>query len=142
MSLTLSSKLAPFPFSAIAIAAYTGKAHVIFDETAPLIVLDINSSIHRDEHDIVQVLAKEAGLGDASTRVCRSQHLKSYFCLFLPSQTPAYFTLAKTLKTASALPEINTALDLLDNYLAYHTFLVGHDISASDWAIWGAIRGS
>jgi glutamyl-tRNA synthetase len=56
-------------------------------------------------------------------------------------QTPAYFTLAKTVKTATLLSEINTALDLLDNYLAYHTFLVNYEISASDWAIWGAIRG-
>lgn len=46
-----------------------------------------------------------------------------------------------TLKTAMALPEINTTLDLLNNYLAYHTFLVSHEISASDWAIWGAIKG-
>lgn len=57
------------------------------------------------------------------------------------NQTPAYYTLAKAIKTATLLHEINTALNLLDNHLAYHSFLVDHEISASDWAIWGAIRG-
>jgi glutamyl-tRNA synthetase len=46
-----------------------------------------------------------------------------------------------TLKTVTALPEINATLDILNNHLAYHTFLVGHEISASDWAIWGGIKG-
>ncbi|KAF9454591.1 glutamate-tRNA ligase [Macrolepiota fuliginosa MF-IS2] len=124
MALTLSSKQAPFPFSTIGAAAYTGKVTVYFDETVSGVTLDLAGNTYTDEHDIVQAIAKEANLAGDNSR------------------TPAYFTLAKTLKTATALPEINTALDLLDNYLAYHAFLAGYGISASDWAIWGAIKGN
>ncbi|XP_006458031.1 hypothetical protein AGABI2DRAFT_176537 [Agaricus bisporus var. bisporus H97] len=124
MSLTLSSKSSPFPFSAVAIAAYTGKTNVVFDEAASSITLELAGNTHNDEGDIIQAIAVAAGLADDYSR------------------SPVYLTLAMTLKTAMALPEINTTLDLLNNYLAYHTFLVSHEISASDWAIWGAIKGN
>jgi len=39
------------------------------------------------------------------------------------------------------VPEIVVALDALDDYLAFHTFLTGHAISAADWALWGSIKG-
>lgn len=34
-----------------------------------------------------------------------------------------------------------SALDSLDDHLAYRTYLVGHDITAADWAVWGALKG-
>ena len=56
-------------------------------------------------------------------------------------QTAAYFALAKTLPTVTAFPEITAALDSLDDHLAFRTFLVGHDLTAADWAVWGALKG-
>jgi len=56
-------------------------------------------------------------------------------------QTAAYFALAKNLPTLTAVPDILAALDSLDNHLAYRTFLVGHDITAADFIIWGSIKG-
>ena len=56
-------------------------------------------------------------------------------------QTAAYFALAKTLPTVTAFPEITAALDSLDDHLAFRTFLVGHDITAADRIVWGALKG-
>lgn len=33
-------------------------------------------------------------------------------------------------------------MDKLDDHCAFRTYLVGHDITASDWMVWGAIKGS
>ncbi|KAJ7286154.1 tRNA synthetases class I, catalytic domain-containing protein [Mycena rebaudengoi] len=123
-TLTVSSKQTPFPFSAVAIAAYTQKAGLVFDETVAGITLQLNGSAITDEAEIVQALAKEYGLSEDS--------LKS----------PSFFALAKSLPAATAVPEILTALDSLDDHLTYRTFLVGHEISAVDWMLWGAIKGS
>ena len=40
------------------------------------------------------------------------------------------------------MPEIIASLDSLDDHLAYRTFLVGHDLTASDFLVWGAIKGT
>ena len=56
-------------------------------------------------------------------------------------QSLGYFALAKTLPTINAFPDIVAALDSLDDYLAFRTFLVGHEITAADWILWGALKG-
>lgn len=33
------------------------------------------------------------------------------------------------------------SLDSLDDHLAFRTFLIGHDISAADLIVWGALKG-
>lgn len=68
-TLTVSSKQAPFPFAAIAIAVHTGKAEVVYDETAPGISLTLNGTTITSEDDIVQALAKEGGLSEDSSKV-------------------------------------------------------------------------
>lgn len=35
-----------------------------------------------------------------------------------------------------------SALNSLDDYLAYRTYLVGHDITSADWMVWGALKGA
>lgn len=70
MSLTLSSKSSPFPFSAVAIAAYTGKTNVVFDEAASSITLELAGNTHNEEGDIIQAIAVAAGLADDYSRVC------------------------------------------------------------------------
>lgn len=69
-TLTVSSKQTPFPFAAIAIAVHTGKAEVVYDETAPGISLTLNGvTTITSEDDIVQALAKEGGLSEDSSKV-------------------------------------------------------------------------
>lgn len=122
MSITLSTKTSPFPYATIAIATYTQKADLNYDESVDGVTLDFDGSQLSAEDEIVAVLANAGGLAGDSAK------------------TAAYFTLAKTLPTLTAIPDILAALDSLDNHLAYRTFLVGHDITAADFIIWGSIK--
>ncbi|KAI0080539.1 glutamate-tRNA ligase [Panus rudis PR-1116 ss-1] len=123
-TLTVSTSANPFPWAAAVIATYTQKAELNFDESASGVSLDLEGSKITDEAEIVQALAKAGGLADESVK------------------TQAYFELAKTLPKLTAVPDIIAALDSLDDHLAFRTFLVGHDLSAADFALWGAIKGS
>ncbi|KAJ2932898.1 hypothetical protein H1R20_g4184, partial [Candolleomyces eurysporus] len=122
--LTVPTKIAPFPYGATALAAYTGIAAVAFDEAAPGLSLDLNGQSASTEDEIIQVLAKAADLAGDSAK------------------TPAFLTLASKLRTLAAFPEIVSALDSLDDHLAYRTYLVGHDVTAADWAVYGALKGN
>ncbi|KAF8447835.1 tRNA synthetases class I, catalytic domain-containing protein [Boletus edulis BED1] len=124
MSLTLSTKASPFPYAALAIAIYTQKAELNFDETVTGVSLDLDGSKYNTEEEIVAILAKIAGIEGESTKVSK------------------YSALAKALPTITVVPDILRALDSLDDYLAYRTFLAGYEISAADWTLWGAIRAS
>ncbi|TFK42481.1 glutamate-tRNA ligase [Crucibulum laeve] len=123
-TLTLSSKQSPFPYAAVAIAAYTGKAAIVFDETATGLSLQFNGSTVTEEEAVVQEVAKEGGLSDDSAK------------------TPAFFALAKSLRTATAFPDIVASLDSLDDHLSLRTFLVGHEITGADWIVWGSLKGN
>jgi glutamyl-tRNA synthetase len=69
--LTLSpANTSPFPYSAIAIAAYTGKARIVFDESSDL-ELKLDGSTFTNESDIVRALAEAGGLPGDSTKVCQ-----------------------------------------------------------------------
>jgi glutamyl-tRNA synthetase len=67
-TLTISSKLSPFPFAAIAIANYTQKADLNFDETAKGITLDLKGSNITSEDEIVHALAKAGNLSGDSAK--------------------------------------------------------------------------
>ncbi|EKM55113.1 uncharacterized protein PHACADRAFT_173184 [Phanerochaete carnosa HHB-10118-sp] len=122
--LTVSSSASPFPYAAVAAATYTQKAEVKFDESAAGISLEFNGSTFASEDEIVRLLAKEAGLADDSAK------------------TQAFFELAKKLLAVTAFPELVATLDSLDNHLAFRTFLVGHQLTAADLIVWGALKGS
>jgi glutamyl-tRNA synthetase len=68
-TLTVSPKQSPFPYAAIAIAAYTGIADLIFDDSAAGPVLAVDGTPLTLEEDIVQALAKEGGLSSDSEKV-------------------------------------------------------------------------
>ncbi|KAJ7905853.1 glutamate-tRNA ligase [Mycena olivaceomarginata] len=123
-TLTVSSKQTPFPWAAVAIASYTEKAQLVFDETVTTTALQLNGSTVSDEEEIVHALAKAHGLADDS------------------SKSPAFFALAKTISTTTAVPLIIASLDSLDDHFTYRTFLVGHEITAADWMLWGAMKGN
>ncbi|KAG1761706.1 tRNA synthetases class I, catalytic domain-containing protein [Suillus occidentalis] len=117
MSITLSTKTSPFPYASIAIATYTQKVDINYDESVEGVTLDFEGSQVSADDEIVAVLANAGGLAGDSVK------------------TAAYFELAKTLPTLTAIPDIVALLDSLDNHLAYRTFLVGHNITAADFII-------
>lgn len=73
MSLILSTKISPFPYAALAIATYTQKAQLNFDEAATGVSLDLDGDKYLTEEEIIAILAKIAGIGGESTKV--NQHL-------------------------------------------------------------------
>ena len=46
------------------------------------------------------------------------------------------------MSTSTAVPELIAGLDTLDDHLGYRTYLVGHEITAADLAVWGALKGA
>ena len=140
-TLTLSPSAAPFPWASAAITTFSGKAVLNFDTAATGVTLEIDGSKLAAEDEIVQALAKAGGLSDDSEKV-RGAYLAwiilTHSCL---SQTASYFALAKSLPTFTAFPQITAALDSLDDHLAFRTFLVGHDVTAADFIVWGALKG-
>ncbi|TFY55086.1 hypothetical protein EVG20_g9451 [Dentipellis fragilis] len=123
-TLTVSAKASPFPFAAVVTAAYTQNAQVVYDEAAFGLTLELDGSTITTESDAVNALAKAGGLAEDSAK------------------TPSYFALAKSLVSSSAVPDIQASLNSLDDYLTYRTFLVGHDVTAADFIVWGALRGN
>jgi len=69
MSLTLSPALLPFPYAATALATYTKRAELVFDDAAPDVALDLNGIVISGEEKIVEELAKVGGLSGDSTAV-------------------------------------------------------------------------
>ena len=122
-TLTLSSKLSPFPYAAVATAAYTSKAQLVFDDSATGPTLDLDGSQVTTEEDIVKALATKGGLAEDSAKAA------------------SYFALAKSLTSVTAVPQVLAALDSLDDHLAWRTFLISHELTSSDLIVWGSIKG-
>lgn len=68
-TLTVSFKNSPFPYAAVAIASYTKKAEVNYDESASGLILTLEGTEFTSEEDVVRALAKAGGLGEDSVRV-------------------------------------------------------------------------
>ncbi len=68
-TLTVSAKISPFPFAAVATAAYTQKAEIVYDEAVTGPVLDLNGSTIIVEEDVVHALSKAGGLSEDSSKV-------------------------------------------------------------------------
>ena len=68
-TLTVSSKESPFPYAAVAVAAYTQKAEVNYDESAVGLTLTVEDTQVTSEEDAVKVLAKAGGLAEDSVKV-------------------------------------------------------------------------
>ncbi|KAL4244909.1 class-I aminoacyl-tRNA synthetase family protein [Abortiporus biennis] len=122
--LTVSPAANPFPWAAAAIATFTGKAELAFDQGASGVTLDLDGSKVTQEDEIVRALAKAGGLADESVK------------------TQTYFDLAKSLPTKTAFPDIVAALDSLDDHLAFRTYLISHDFTSADFILWGALKSN
>ena len=64
-TLTLSAKASPFPYAAVAAAAYTEKATIVYDESAKGLELEIDGSKITSEEEIVKALV----VADDSSKV-------------------------------------------------------------------------
>ncbi len=68
-TLTISFKESPFPYAAVAIASYTKKAEVNYDESASGSTLILEGTQFTSEEDAVRALAKAGGLAEDSVKV-------------------------------------------------------------------------
>jgi glutamyl-tRNA synthetase len=68
-TLTLSFKESPFPYAAVAIASFTKKAEVNYDESASGLALTLEGAQFTSEEDAVKVIAKAGGLAEDSVKV-------------------------------------------------------------------------
>jgi len=68
-TLAISFKESPFPYAAIAIASYTQKAEVNYDESASGLTLTVEGAQVTSEEDAVKALAKAGGLAEDSVKV-------------------------------------------------------------------------
>jgi glutamyl-tRNA synthetase len=82
-TLTLSPKLSPFPFAALAIAAYTQKTDIVFDDAATEAVLELNGSKISSQEDIIRALATDCASAEDTPAVrgfARSANRKMLNC--------------------------------------------------------------
>lgn len=70
-TLTLSSKISPFPYAVIATAEYIGQVDVVFDESAGL-SLDLEGTRITNQLQIIQALAQTGGFSGDSKKVQKS----------------------------------------------------------------------
>ena len=68
-TLTISFKESPFPYAAVAIASYTKKAEVNYDESVSGSTLILEGTQFTSEEDAVRALAKAGGLAEDSVKV-------------------------------------------------------------------------
>ena len=68
-SLTVSFKESPFPYAAVAIASYTKKADVDYNESASGLTLTLGGTQFTSEEDAVKALAKAGGLAEDNIKV-------------------------------------------------------------------------
>ena len=69
MALTVSFKESPFPYAAVAIASYTKKADVDYNESASGLTLTLGGTQFTSEEDAVKALAKAGGLAEDNIKV-------------------------------------------------------------------------
>ena len=68
-TLTVSFKESPFPYAAVAIASYTKKAEVDYNESTSGLTLTLRGTQFTSEEDAVKALAAAGGLAEDSIKV-------------------------------------------------------------------------
>lgn len=68
-TITVSAAASPFPWGPVAIATFTQKAELVFDQGASGVTLVLDGTTTTDEQEIVRALAKAGGLSDESVKV-------------------------------------------------------------------------
>ncbi|KAG8841612.1 hypothetical protein FRB91_004825 [Serendipita sp. 411] len=123
--LNVSLRASVIPYGLIAQAAFANVETSFLDTAEHDATLGHNGQTITDQDQIARILAEKAGGIAQGT-----------------SSTPDFLKIATNLRGNLAFPELVAILDDLDDYLAYRTYLIGHDLSSVDLAIWGACRGT
>ncbi|KAG8773326.1 hypothetical protein FRC16_005418 [Serendipita sp. 398] len=123
--LNVSLRASVIPYGLIAQAAFAKVETSFLDTAEHDATLGHNGQTITDQDQIARILAEKAGGIAQGT-----------------SSTPDFLKIATNLRGNLAFPELVAILDDLDDYLAYRTYLIGHDLSSVDLAIWGACRAS
>lgn len=76
--LIVSFKASPFPYAAVAIASYTKKTEVNYDESASGLSFTFEGTQITTEEDVVKALAKTGGLAEDSVKVHIVDHRETY----------------------------------------------------------------
>jgi glutamyl-tRNA synthetase len=127
MSLSLSTKLSPFPYAVSALASYAGDITTSYDDSLQQPKLEYNGASISSEEDIVNTLSKAASLSPSPNN---AQNLEPIYAI------------ARSLPTITAFPDLVKALDTLDDHLAYRTYVADHELSSADFYLWGALKGA
>ncbi|KAG8899848.1 hypothetical protein FRB99_006405 [Tulasnella sp. 403] len=122
LTLSLSPATTPFPFTILVLASYVS-ANLNFDVEVKTPVLRTRDGEVTDLEQIVATLSTTVGQGESTKHA-------------------SFVALAKSLSTLTAYPDVLAALDLLDDHLAYRTFLVGHAVTSADLLVWGAMKSN
>ncbi|KAH7107645.1 glutamyl-tRNA synthetase [Auriculariales sp. MPI-PUGE-AT-0066] len=123
-TLSLALSETPFPYGALALAAFSG-ATIVFDAEEKTVLTDTSGDAVTGHDAVLDALVKGTNMAGATANA--ASHLN---------------TAAVLSSTATAFPDITKAMDGLDDHLAFRTFLVGYDLSVADFAVWGAIKSS
>ncbi|KIJ27826.1 hypothetical protein M422DRAFT_54856 [Sphaerobolus stellatus SS14] len=124
--LTFNPGTSPFPWAPLVLATYVNRPNieVEFDSGVDNVTLDYEGHQVTNVNDITGILAKSANVSSDDPK------------------TAGFLTLAERLPTITAFSELVAAFDSLDDHIVLRTFLIGHDLSLADWAVWGALKSS
>ncbi|GJJ12524.1 hypothetical protein Clacol_006767 [Clathrus columnatus] len=122
--LLLNPSALSFPFTVLVLAKRLPDIDISFDNTVNSAILHINSESLSTVDEILTILGKKSGL---EFDVVRGE---------------AFLSIANTLPAFTSFNDLVTAFDLLDDHLAFRTFLINKDLSLVDLVLWGALKGS
>ena len=125
ITLSLSPKLSPFPYAAVAIAACTGIA-VSYDDALTGLSLALGQSDITAEDDIVKHLAELGGLFTDNTDVGLHVFLPISFSYFRRS---IHGLLLLPLRSATSLCSVKSLQYLTRSMIASHSVLSSSDMS-------------
>ncbi|KAF9527573.1 tRNA synthetases class I, catalytic domain-containing protein [Crepidotus variabilis] len=112
-----------FPYGIAALAAFTQTAVMFFDDDR-VPRLETEQSCITGERDIIDKLASKGGI------------------LSDGAQTDFFSSMAQSMQSTTSFQDAIAILNAIDDHLTFRTFLIGHGITATDWIVWGAMKGS
>lgn len=139
-TLNVSLKANPIPYGLIAQAIFANIETSFLDTAEHDITLSHRSELVADQIQIATFLAGKAAILEGNSKV-RPWIANLCVVELTSTQVPDFLNLATQLRGTLAFPDLVANLDQLDDHLAFRTFLVGHELSSVDLAVWGACKG-
>jgi glutamyl-tRNA synthetase len=131
----------PFSYAILGLSAFIGIPYSFDPEQADGLVLSVDGVTTSNVADALHQLADNVGRAGDSETV--STYIRAYgFSSMIYWQSTKFHEIATSLPTKTAFAELAPVIDNIDDHLAYRTFIVGHALTAADWAVWGALKGT